>query len=114
MIDKEVLMKLMALNGVQEQLDKLTEECGEFIAARNKLRLAINKKHTSYRNLVKTDNPIFWAKNQKEKMNELISEIADIYILASQFALLYPKEFQKQIEIKQERMLDYINFQEEK
>jgi len=70
MTNEEILLGVMRNSGAMNQLSRLTEECGEFIVA---------KEH-----YLRSRVPVL----------EVYKEIADIYFLASQFILDNPEVFE--------------------
>lgn len=67
--EKENIINKLARNGIWEQLNQLQEECGEVIAAVNRLR---RKKQDAY--------------------IDLCTEIADLKIMVSQMEILLDKD----------------------
>lgn len=67
--EKQDIIEKLSRNGIWEQLNQLQEECGEVIAAINRLR---RKKSEAYQ--------------------ELISEIADLKIMVAQMDILLDKD----------------------
>ena len=82
--DNEVFKWILTVWGWDDQFNMLTEESGEYISALNKYR------------------------RKRIEMPELMEEIVDVFIMASQLRFVHPEMFDKTYQEKMKRIRERL------
>ena len=97
MEDKQILLKAIDTFGKEKQMDMVLEECSELMT-----------------------ELIIYAKHEKENVTDLISEIADVYIMIDQYeiiigitALTPAREVENGYNVIQDTILSLLSLQKE-
>lgn len=97
MNDKQILLKAVETFGKEKQMDIVLEECSELIT-----------------------ELIIYSKHEKENVTDLISEIADVYIMIDQYeiiigitALTPAREVENGYNVIQDTILSLLSLQKE-